>query len=66
MTFSDTQRATLETLDRSGLMINTGEPCDCGDEADYKTTMTVGYSDTAVYKHTCRTCDNYFETWTEG
>jgi len=28
--------------------------------------VTILYSDTAMYKHTCRTCDNYFETWTEG
>ena len=38
----------------------------CGNEADYKTTVTILYSDTAMYKHTCRTCGNYFETWTEG
>ena len=66
MAFTDAQKKSLDQIDRCGLHINAGEPCDCGDEADYKTTMTIGYSDTAMYKHTCRTCGNNFETWTEG
>ena len=66
MTFSDTQRVTLKTLDRIGLMINAGEPCECGEDAIYGTKAIPEYSDSMVYQHCCKTCGNKFETWTEG
>lgn len=66
MAFSEQERASLDQIDNSGLHLNEGRPCECGSDAEYRTATKRLYSDGMLYKHTCQTCGNRFETWTEG
>ena len=66
MAFTDAQKKSLDQIDRCGLHINKGRPCECGEDAIYGTKAIPKYSDSMVYQHRCKTCGNEFETWTEG
>jgi hypothetical protein len=66
MPISDAQRATLGQLDRVGFFIDTGEPCECGDDADYSTTKRTRFSEYIQYTHRANCCQNRFTTYIEG
>ncbi len=66
MAFSEAERASLEQIERNGLRLNDGRPCECGVDAVYSTRRERAFSDSMVYHHTCGTCGNRFSTWTEG
>jgi len=66
MEFTNAQKKSLDQIDRCGLHINKGQPCECGEDAIYGTKAIPKYSDSMVYQHCCKTCGNKFETWTEG
>jgi hypothetical protein len=66
MGFSDAEQATLNQIDRSGLFLNSGRPCTCGEDAEYRTRSERKYSDSMVYRHRCLTCGHTFSTFTEG
>ena len=62
---TEPQKETVNEITPRGLLLLEGSPCECGGEK-YHTKTKHRYSDTAVYTHTCRNCDNVFKTWTEG
>jgi hypothetical protein len=63
---NEKQNQTLENISPRGFHINTGEPCECGENADYSTYSERKYSDSIVYYHNCQDCGNSFSTWIEG
>jgi len=65
MSFTDAQQETLHAPDRRGLHFNSGEPCECGTDADTSTHAVRKYSDTMLYEHRCA-CGATWSTWTEG
>lgn len=65
MSLTEAQLDTVNSIRPRGLMLNSGEPCECGGD-DYRTTSERKYSDSMVYHHTCKQCGNEFSTWTEG
>ena len=66
MAFSEQEQKSLDQIDSSGLHLNEGRPCECGEDAEYSTRKKRAYSDSMVYHHTCGTCGNTFSTWTQG
>lgn len=66
MAFTDAQLETMNGASPRGLHFNTGDPCECGDEANISTRSRHKYSDSMVYKHKCCECGAKWETWTEG
>jgi hypothetical protein len=51
MAFTDAQKKSLDQIDRCGLHINKGQPCECGEDAIYGTKAIPKYSDSMVYQH---------------
>ena len=65
MAFSDAQLETMNNASPRGLHFNTGDPCECGADAEVSTRSSRKYSDSMVYKHKCE-CGAHWQTWTEG
>lgn len=48
-----------------GFRLGEGFPCTCGPDS-LTTRKRMGYSDSAIFTHTCAECGNQFETFIEG